>query len=62
MTRHHETCIDCSSIATGHKVQREGHHLTIVETIFSCGARKREVTDTETNTGTVKFGGCGCGS
>jgi len=60
MTRTQETCIDCHCKVSSSTVKRDGRHLETKETIFSCGASKREISDREGNNGRVEFEGCCC--
>lgn len=53
-------CPGCSCQIVDQSVKREGRHLTFIETVFTCGARKREITDTASNIGRVELEECCC--
>lgn len=54
------SCHDCECQVASQTVTREGRHLTSVETVYTCGARKTEMSDTESSVGRVAFEGCHC--
>lgn len=53
-------CCDCRCEVASRSVKREGRHLTSMETIFSCGARQKDFTNTEAMIGSVELEGCCC--
>jgi hypothetical protein len=54
------SCIDCRCKEVSHNIKRDGGQLISIETTFSCGARKREFTDTPGRIDRVEYEGCSC--
>ena len=62
MSRKNPTCIDCSSDAVSHTIERHGRKLIMEEINFSCGARQKETFTANGDVGKVEFLGCDCAS
>ena len=62
MSRKKPTCIDCSSEAASHTIERHGRKLIMEDINFSCGACQKEAFTTNGDVGKVVFVGCTCAS
>ncbi|MBJ6723443.1 hypothetical protein [Geomesophilobacter sediminis] len=58
----HQHCVDCNSEAVSYTIKRKTRYVTTTEIAYSCGARRKEYSDLERNTGRAEFEGCGCGA
>ena len=52
------TCIDCRCEVFSQSVRHHGRHLVLKDITFTCGARQKEIHDSESNVGKVEFEGC----
>jgi hypothetical protein len=58
MNKQGPRCLDCLCEEYTQSERHRGRYLVTREISFSCGARRRELHDSESNTGRVEFQGC----